>query len=669
MRRALLIAALVALLAPATAAASPYSDAVSASAPWGWWRLGETAGTTAADVRGLSAGTWSTGVTPGVDGALAGDDDPAAALGGGGGLSLGATFNPTGPLTMESWVNLANRTSTRYVLSKGTGTAGFHLLVVNGAPTLRVSTSSATTTITAPTALTAGTWHHLAGAFGAGTMTLYVDGAPVATRAVSGTLRTSTLPLTAGRYSSGGSGLNGRLDEPAVYDRALPGAELAEHAAAGLAAQPAAVAVGAGPATRTDDRGAAFALTRTDPQGTFTCALDGATPAPCSASPSYAGLSDGPHALAVAGADRWGRPAVGTTYAWTVDQRAAADYDPSPPDTRIDASTGPATASTDATFVLSASRTRSTFACALDGGAFAPCTATVVLHGVATGDHVLRVRATDRFGQTDPDPAEFAWTVDRTTPDTALALVGAGTAAFAATEPGGFQCRFGDGAWTECTSPATVPAGTDLVSVRAVDAAGNADPSPANVRPPGAAAGEPTGAGTFTSTGARLTFAVSAGGRPECRLDDAAWAACASPMTVAGLAWGEHAFAVRATFANGLSVAAPEQRWTAAAPGARIAALQFPVLLHRARDGRARARGRAPSLRFALNVAVPVKVRVDRVRGRRSRAVATWTVPASRGDHVVRVGDKVLRRLKRGRYRIAAQPAGGASARLAFAVV
>jgi hypothetical protein len=214
-----------------------------------------------------------------------------------------------------------------------------------------------------------------------------------------------------------------------------------------------------------------------------------------------------------------------------------------------------------------------------------------------------------------------------------------------------------------------VPAGTTALAVRAVDAAGNADPSPATVRLAASGGGEPTGAGAFTSTSATLGFALSAGGTPECRLDDAAWAACASPVTLSGLAWGDHAFALRATFGNGLAVDAPEQRWTAAAPGARIAALQFPVLLHRSRDGRARVRGRAPALRFALNVAVPVQVRVERVRGRRSRSLATWTVAASRGDHVVRVADKVLRRLKRGRYRIAAAPAGGAGAKAAFAVV
>ena len=669
MRRALLIALAAGLLLPAGAFGSPYTDAVGASAPWGWWRLGETSGPGAADQIGLTPGTWSGAVSYGLGGALAGDADTAVSIGGSSGVSLGTGFSPASAFTLEAWVNGASRSSTRYILSKGNATTGFHLYAVSGYPSLRVSTTGATSTLTAPGQLATGTWHHLAATLGGGVITLYVDGAPVGARALSGTVRASALALTGGRYSSGGSGWSGRLDELAVYDRALTGAEVADHAAAGMAPDVAAVSVTGSPAARTDDRRGAFALANTDPQGTFTCALDGAAPSACSGAPSWSNLADGVHAVAFSGSDRWGRPATGASYAWTIDQKAAPDYSPTTPTTRIDTSVPAATQSTDATFTLGASRTPATFSCSLDGGAYGPCAATLVLHGLGAGAHVLRARATDRWGQTDPDGAAFSWTVDHTTPDTALAMAGPGTAAFSSTEPGTFQCRFDSGAWAPCTSPATVPAGDGVVSVRAVDAAGNADPSPANVHRPAAAAAQPTGAGTFASTGATLTFTVSSGGTPQCRLDGGAWSACASPASFSGLPWGDHAFALRATFANGLTVTAPEQRWSASAPAARIAALQFPVLLKRSRDGRARARGRAPTLRFALNVAVPVAVRLDRVRGRRVRELATWPVPATRGDHVVRVPDRVLRRLDRGRYRISASPVGGGAARVSFAVV
>ena len=352
-----------------------------------------------------------------------------------------------------------------------------------------------------------------------------------------------------------------------------------------------------------------------------------------------------------------------------------ADLSTSPPDTRIAATVDEVTARSDASFALSATKTAATFKCALDGTTFTPCGTKLDVKGLAAGDHVLRVVATDHLGQSDPTPAQFAWRVDKTPPDTAALVAGPapgasdGVAVFASSERGRIECRRDGGDWSACASPLAVPPGTTL-AVRAIDAAGNVDPSPATVRLEGTTAGaEPTGARRFASEGVSLALDASSGGALSCRLDGGDWAPCRGPVSLAGLAWGEHAWSVRADFAGGLRLEAPELRWTAAAPGARVAALQFPVLLHRARDGRARSRGRTPTLRFALNVAVPVSVRVERLRGRRGRALSAWTVPGRAGDVVVRLPDRVVRRLRRGRYRISAQPEGGAVVRAAFAVV
>jgi Concanavalin A-like lectin/glucanases superfamily len=262
--------ALVALLVPASAAlASPYSDAVTVSAPSGWWRLGDATGPGAAAAAGLSAGTWSGTVHLGAPGALDGDADTAATVSGSGWLSLGTTYAPASAFTLEAWVDLASRSSTRYVLSKGTTSLGFHLYVTSGFPSMKVTTSSTTATLSAPTQLPTGSWHHLAATFGGGIAALYVDGVAVTTRAVAGTLRTSGLALTGGRYSgSSSSFFSGGLDELAVYDRALSAAEIAAHAAAALPATPATVAI-AGPVARTDSRHAGFTLTPSDPQATF----------------------------------------------------------------------------------------------------------------------------------------------------------------------------------------------------------------------------------------------------------------------------------------------------------------------------------------------------------------------------------------------------------------
>ncbi len=83
-----------------------------------------------------------------------------------------------------------------------------------------------------------------------------------------------------------------------------------------------------------------------------------------------------------------------------------------------------------------------------------------------------------------PDPG------DTTPPNTVISSGPSGTTTatvaafgFKATEPGStFQCRFETGAWTSCTSPKTysgLALGAHSFAVKAVDGAGNPDPSPA----------------------------------------------------------------------------------------------------------------------------------------------------------------------------------------------
>src|SRR5256885_2203297 len=69
-----------------------------------------------------------------------------------------------------------------------------------------------------------------------------------------------------------------------------------------------------------------------------------------------------------------------------------------------------------ASFSFTATEAGSSFACQLDGGAFAPCVSPRSYSGLADGNHSFQVRATDPAGNTDPTPASYAWTVDTTTP-------------------------------------------------------------------------------------------------------------------------------------------------------------------------------------------------------------------------------------------------------------
>lgn len=680
--RGLALAALCALLlgagAPGSALASAGSDAVGSTPGLaGWWRLGEASGA-AADSAGASPGMWTGAVQRATVGALTGDPDASATLAGAGYLALGTAFSPAGDFTIEAWARRTATSGTRYVLSKGTSWAGFHLSETSsGAPVFRISTTGGTATLTGA-AVSAAAWHHLAATVAGTSARLYVDGALAASATVSGTPRTSSNTLLVGRYSSANTGSwSGGLDEVAVSTRALSAGEIAAHAAAGIdPSEPDTILVG-GPSATTYADTATWALVASKPEVTFACELDAETSfTPCGPTVALTGLTTATHTLRVRATDRWGRtettPAVAT---WAVDLHLAPDYGPDPPRTTITASVGAQTNRTDATFALTASRAPAAFACSLDGKAFTACGPTLSLLALAAGGHELRVRATDRFGQVEPAPAAFAWTVDLTPPDTwvlAVARDAQGLVSFASEPGAGFECRFGTGDWGPCATGLSVAVPAPALAVRAVDAAGNVDASPASVAlAAGQAAVDAEAPQPFASATAAVSFSASRGAAFTCRLDTGGWAPCTSPMRLDGLSWGDHAIGVRAAFPGGGPVveSAP-LRWTAAAPAPRVAGLQFPVLVHRSRGGTVRAAGRTPALRFALNVALPVRLSVARVGAkRRTKAVSAWTVSGRIGDNRVVLSATLLRRLRRGRYRITVAPRGAKAATASFAVV
>jgi hypothetical protein len=63
----------------------------------------------------------------------------------------------------------------------------------------------------------------------------------------------------------------------------------------------------------------------------------------------------------------------------------------------------------EASFSFSSPEAGSTFQCALDGGAFEPCTSPKAYGALVYGSHSFAVHATDAAGNTGPD-ATHAWT-------------------------------------------------------------------------------------------------------------------------------------------------------------------------------------------------------------------------------------------------------------------
>ncbi len=159
----------------------------------------------------------------------------------------------------------------------------------------------------------------------------------------------------------------------------------------------------------------------------------------------------------------------------------------------------------------------------------------------------------------------------------------AGSFHFSSNETGStFQCRLNsqqESAFAACTSPriySGLQPGSNIFEVRAKDAAGNVDQTPARwtwvitVAPADTTPPETTvnGPASSQSTSATFTFSSSETGSTfACSRDNAPYTSCLSPLTLTGFAVGPHTFSVKATdTAGNQDQSAATHSWTVQAP-------------------------------------------------------------------------------------------------------
>ena len=238
-------------------------------------------------------------------------------------------------------------------------------------------------------------------------------------------------------------------------------------------------------------------------------------------------------------------------------------------------------------FTFTSPQSGVTFECSLDSAlTFSSCAGTAGAYttpALNNGPHTIDVRARDINGNVDGTPAHYAWTVNApVTLDTTIASapatltnVAAATFTFTSVPATGvtFQCSLDGsdtGPWTTCTATYTTAAltnGTHVIYVRARDAGGNVDPTPASYTwtvdltlpdttigtKPDNPTNSPTGDFTFSGTdagGGAVTF--------ECRIDTTTtWTACAAAYTTPTLTDGSHTLYVRAVDLAGNPDATP----------------------------------------------------------------------------------------------------------------
>ncbi|MDX6726126.1 MAG: large repetitive protein, partial [Baekduia sp.] len=319
--------------------------------------------------------------------------------------------------------------------------------------------------------------------------------------------------------------------------------------------------------------GATFAFSASEPGATLECALDTAAFAPCTSPVSPGGLVDGAHTVRVRATDAAGNTdASPASFTWTVDATA--------PDTSITSGPSGVTSAPTASFDFDAGEAGASYECRLDAGAWAACTSPQAYGSLSDGSHDFDVRATDALGNVEPTPASRTWTVDATAPDTSITSGPSGPAAsasasFAVSSPEAgvsFECARDGAAFTACTSTPSYTAladGPHTLQVRAVDAAGNTDATPASrswtvdtIVPNTTIASGPAGTVTTRSASFGVT-ASEAGVSFQCARDGAAFSACTSTPSYTALADGAHTLQVRAVDAAGNTDATPASRtWT-----------------------------------------------------------------------------------------------------------
>jgi hypothetical protein len=242
-------------LTPAAPGARTYAGTIlGTSNVQGYWRLGETTGTTAVDQTGHANGTYLGTITKGTPGLLTGDADKAATLDAAQASRVEITSPPapTTAVTVEAWAQDTGSTDFYAKIaakSNSVDAAPFadYCLSANSAAdggpvgrwVMEADINGTHTVLYTTDPVPAGR-HHLVGTYDGTVMRLYLDGVEAAAPLfVTGTLGNRGQPLEIGRYSPNLALCKfvGTVDEVAVYDRALTAAEVLDHYTLGAQVQ------------------------------------------------------------------------------------------------------------------------------------------------------------------------------------------------------------------------------------------------------------------------------------------------------------------------------------------------------------------------------------------------------------------------------------------------
>jgi Concanavalin A-like lectin/glucanases superfamily len=223
---------------------APYPAAILKDHPLAYWRFGEASGTVAYDETGNASNEahLGTGVTWSAPGAILHDSNTAVSLAGDQCLEvLGGSFDFPGanPYSLEGWVNISAAPDNiyRHLFIKddennaaGRQEYGVYLEANDGLSFERFVNSGSRNVVTQAPAL--NTWTYFVATYDGTQLTLYVNAMNVGTARDTRTQLSIQNPEYMGCKTFSYPGVEGDLDEFAIYDVALTQLQITTHYAA-----------------------------------------------------------------------------------------------------------------------------------------------------------------------------------------------------------------------------------------------------------------------------------------------------------------------------------------------------------------------------------------------------------------------------------------------------
>jgi hypothetical protein len=247
------------------------------------------------------------------------------------------------------------------------------------------------------------------------------------------------------------------------------------------------------PSNPSNDQNPSFSFSSSESNSTFQCQIDGGSFSTCTSPKSFTGLSLASHTFNVKATDQYGNTdASPASYAWTISNNVPTVSITAPANnTKYNATSSPVTITADAASAGGVSDVKfQVDGVDLNDDTTAPYASTAWDPTAATdGNHTITAIATDATSS-NTATTSVTVSVDNTVPSTTINSGPSGTVqnpnatfTFSSDDNSAtFECQLDGGSYTACTSPknlTNLSLASHTFNVRAKDANGNVDATPA----------------------------------------------------------------------------------------------------------------------------------------------------------------------------------------------